>query len=147
MGGCVLLGGRLIVWWTATCWMNCILVTHPKIIPYILSNLFSSCFCSDSEVFGGKFYLLVKYNGYNLYNNNWDLCTFDGTDGDDRIINCPFVPGDYNFVKDKPIPGYFAKVKCTSIIKTLNEPCHEIMALSSPINLFFNRTCPDIQWG
>ena len=66
---------------------------------------------SDSEVFGGKIYHTLKYKGYNFYNKSFDLCTFDETDGADRIINCPFLPGDLSFVKDKPIPGYFAKVR------------------------------------
>ena len=61
-------------------------------------------------MFGGKIYHNLKYKGYNFYNKSWDLCTFDENDGADRIINCPFLPGDHSFVKDKPIPGYFAKV-------------------------------------
>lgn len=63
----------------------------------------------DSEVFGGKIYHTLKYKGYNVNNKSWDLCTFDENDGADRIINCPFLPGDHSFVKDIPIPGYYAK--------------------------------------
>ena len=77
-------------------------------------------FISDSEVFGGKIYHSLKYKGYNFYNKSWDLCTFDENDGADRIINCPFLPGDHSFVKDKPIPGYFAKVMNLSFVQILS---------------------------
>lgn len=62
----------------------------------------------DSEVMGGRFYLSVKYNGNDLYNRNWELCTLD-QDYDDRIIYCPFNPGDYHFKKDRQIPLYLPK--------------------------------------
>ncbi|XP_060563256.1 putative phosphatidylglycerol/phosphatidylinositol transfer protein 2 [Ruditapes philippinarum] len=62
----------------------------------------------DSELSGGRFYLEVKYNGKDLYSNNWELCTLD-EDYDDRLIYCPFNPGEYSFVKDRQIPIYLPK--------------------------------------
>ncbi|KAL4235443.1 hypothetical protein ACF0H5_007079 [Mactra antiquata] len=63
----------------------------------------------DSELTGGKFYLEVKYNGKDLFSRNWELCSLDEDYGDDRIIFCPFIPGDYSFVKDRQIPIYLPK--------------------------------------
>ena len=59
---------------------------------------------------GGRFFLAVKYNGNDLYNRNWELCTLDEDYGAERIIFCPFNPGDYHFVKDRQIPIYLPKV-------------------------------------
>ncbi|XP_053402789.1 uncharacterized protein LOC128558041 [Mercenaria mercenaria] len=58
-----------------------------------------------SELVGGRFFLEVKYNGKDLYSNNWELCTLD-EDYDDRIVYCPFYPGEYSFVKDKSLYTY-----------------------------------------
>lgn len=63
----------------------------------------------DSELTGGRFYIEVKYNGKDLYNNNWELCTMDEDYGDDRLIYCPYNPGEYSFVKDRQIPIYLPK--------------------------------------
>lgn len=64
----------------------------------------------DEELEGGKFFIEVKYNGKDLFSRNWELCTLDEDYGDERIIYCPFEPGDYSFVKDRPIPFYLPKV-------------------------------------
>lgn len=62
----------------------------------------------DAELTGGKFFLEVKYNGKVIYNKDWELCTLD-EDYDDRIVYCPFNPGDHSFVKDRQIPIYLPK--------------------------------------
>jgi hypothetical protein len=64
---------------------------------------------ADAELTGGKFFLEVKYNGKVIYNKDWELCTLD-EDYDDRIVYCPFNPGDHSFVKDRQIPIYLPKV-------------------------------------
>lgn len=63
----------------------------------------------ESEVAGGTFGLEVKYNGKDLYSRSWELCTLDEDYENDRVIYCPFNPGDYTFVKDRQIPIYLPK--------------------------------------
>ena len=52
----------------------------------------------------------MKYNGKDIFSRNWELCSLDEDYGDERIIYCPFNPGDLSFVKDRPIPFYIPKV-------------------------------------
>jgi len=58
----------------------------------------------DSEVTGGMFFIEVQYNGNNIFNRQWELCTLD-EGADDQIVFCPFEPRDYSVVKDKGIPS------------------------------------------
>lgn len=71
---------------------------------------------TDSELNGGRFFIKVKYNGKELYTNNWELCTLDEDYGDDRLIYCPYNPGEYSFVKDRQIPIYLPKVTFTTSV-------------------------------
>ena len=54
----------------------------------------------------------MKYNGNAIYSKEWELCTLDEDYEDpERIVYCPFNPGDYSFVKDRSIPFYLPKVR------------------------------------
>ncbi|XP_046375467.1 uncharacterized protein LOC124148426 [Haliotis rufescens] len=62
------------------------------------------------DVEEGEFYLDVKYNNNNLFDNHWDLCTLeDETDQDKRTIVCPIKSGFKSEIKDREIPSYLPK--------------------------------------
>lgn len=63
----------------------------------------------ESELTGGQFFIEVQYKGTTIFKRDWELCTLDEDYGDERIIYCPFNPGDYSFVRDKKIPYLLPK--------------------------------------
>ncbi|XP_067651465.1 putative phosphatidylglycerol/phosphatidylinositol transfer protein 2 [Haliotis asinina] len=64
------------------------------------------------DVEEGEFYLDVKYNNNDLFDNHWDLCTLEEeSDQDKRTIFCPIKRGQKNEIKDREIPIYLPKGK------------------------------------
>lgn len=63
----------------------------------------------ESEVTGGSFNIEVKYNGKELFNRTWELCNGDEDNEENNVISCPLNPGNFTYVKDKPIPLYLPK--------------------------------------
>ncbi|XP_046585106.1 uncharacterized protein LOC124292099 isoform X2 [Haliotis rubra] len=64
----------------------------------------------DEDVDEGEFYLDVKYNNNDLFDNHWDLCTLEEeSDQDKRTISCPLKSGPKSEIKDREIPRYLPK--------------------------------------
>ncbi|KAH9490251.1 hypothetical protein Btru_035044 [Bulinus truncatus] len=61
----------------------------------------------NHNVTGGTFFLKVKYNGKDLFENYWELCELeDELPVANRTFTCPIASGKWSKVKNKPIPGY-----------------------------------------
>lgn len=52
-----------------------------------------------------------EYNGRELYNSKWELCSAEEGLPEPHIIHCPISAGQKAYVKDLPIPSYLPKVR------------------------------------
>ncbi|ESO87350.1 hypothetical protein LOTGIDRAFT_154845 [Lottia gigantea] len=71
-------------------------------------------FSTEYNVTGGEFYIDVKYNDKDLYDNHWELCELaqdDEDEEDQRLVACPLAKGPHSFVQDRNIPYYLPKGK------------------------------------
>lgn len=62
----------------------------------------------DEEIQYGEFSVNIKYNGRHLYENHFDLCTYD-KDEPEPMIHCPLRKGPYVLVKSFQVPSYLPK--------------------------------------
>ncbi|KAK6171189.1 hypothetical protein SNE40_019432 [Patella caerulea] len=71
-------------------------------------------FTTESDVTDGEFFIDVKYNDNDLFDNHWELCglTYYNDDGEEEVLaDCPYPKGFHSYTKDRKIPDYLPKGK------------------------------------